>query len=182
MTKNMPLHQHPKWVLAILCIWLTLSIFFVQDARAANQVVTNLNNDGGGSLRQAIADVGAGETITFQAGLTGTIILTTEIDITKSLAITGPGADQITVSGNTLRRVFDITNSAGDVSFSGITIANGKESAGAGIRDRSTGTTTLTNVTFSNIVATGEGGGFICRRRRQDNALSGHFFQQYCLR
>ena len=47
------------------------------DAAAFN--VTNLNDSGAGSLRQAIADAnsaGGADVITFQAGLSGTITLT----------------------------------------------------------------------------------------------------------
>ena len=34
---------------------------------AADQTVTNLNNSGAGSLRQAVFDVGAGENVIFEA-------------------------------------------------------------------------------------------------------------------
>ncbi|MBE7502560.1 MAG: hypothetical protein HS113_20190 [Verrucomicrobiales bacterium] len=55
---------------------------------AATRVVTTLNDSGPGSLRQAIADADAGDTITF--GVKGTIALTSgALVIDKSLAIEG---------------------------------------------------------------------------------------------
>ncbi|MDG4548947.1 MAG: hypothetical protein P9F19_05990 [Candidatus Contendobacter sp.] len=51
-------------------------------AQAATFTVTNLADAGGGSLRQAILDANGAagaDTITFQAGLTGTITLTLSI-------------------------------------------------------------------------------------------------------
>src|SRR5262249_31105777 len=66
--------------------------------------VTNLNDDGPGSLRQAIdkanGALGA-DAIVFQPGLAGPITLTSgELDVMDSVTITGPGAGVITVSGN----------------------------------------------------------------------------------
>src|SRR5205085_3631213 len=70
-------------------------------AEAATFTVTNLNDSGPGSLRQAIDDAnGAGgpDVITFQAGLTGTITLTSgQLDLYDSVDIQGPGASAITV-------------------------------------------------------------------------------------
>ena len=66
------------------------------DFAPATFVVTNLNDSGPGSLRQAIlsanANSPAADTINFQAGLTGTITLTSgELAITDSVTINGPG-------------------------------------------------------------------------------------------
>src|SRR5262245_2397360 len=66
--------------------------------------VTTLADGGNGSLRDAItqANTNAGaDTITFQSGLTGTIVLTGgELNIMDDLVIAGPGANKMTVSGN----------------------------------------------------------------------------------
>ncbi|MEQ1646670.1 MAG: hypothetical protein ABL959_24665, partial [Pyrinomonadaceae bacterium] len=64
--------------------------------------VTNLNDTGAGSLRQAILDANANspaaDTINFQAGLAGTINLSTALpNISDSVTISGPGANVITV-------------------------------------------------------------------------------------
>ena len=64
--------------------------------------VTNLHDSGDGSLRQAILDANTqsgADVIKFDSNLRGTITLTSgELDITTSLKINGPGADQLTIS------------------------------------------------------------------------------------
>ena len=70
----------------------------VPAAHAAPFTVSNLNDAGPGSLRQAIEDangLAGADTIGFQAGLTGTITLTTgQLEITDSVDIQGPGRDR----------------------------------------------------------------------------------------
>jgi hypothetical protein len=90
-------------------------------------VVTNTNDSGAGSLRQALADTPEGGTIRFDAALAGqTITLTSgELAITRSVAIEGPGAGQLTISGHQTSRVFDISQSGLTVTIAGVTIANG---------------------------------------------------------
>src|SRR6516164_10217014 len=79
------------------------------EGRCMPSTVTNLNDAGAGSLRQAIIDTPSSGTVDFQAGLSGTIPLSTgELLIVKDLTIAGPGSDVITVSGNHASRVFDI--------------------------------------------------------------------------
>src|SRR6476620_12749132 len=67
--------------------------------QAATITVTNTNDSGGGSLRQAIADAHDGDTVNF--GITGTITLATgELLVDKSVTINGPGAANLAVNGN----------------------------------------------------------------------------------
>ena len=101
--------------------------------------VMNLNDSGPGSLRDAVAQANAapgGDMIQFAAGLTGTITLKSEIQITDQLAILGPGAGNLTISGNDASRVFEIgtaTSHPDVVGISSVTIAHGLAAEGAGI-------------------------------------------------
>jgi hypothetical protein len=118
---------------------------------------------GDGSLRGEIAAAQSGDVINFAPGLAGqTITLTNgELAITRNLDIEGPGANQLTVSGNHASRVFDI--SAGvTVTIAGMTmtdgLANGSSpvlaSAGGGILNF--GRLTLANDVLSNNRAVGD--------------------------
>src|SRR4051794_15958816 len=63
-------------------------------APASPFVVSNLNPLGPGSLAQAVQDANAhpgADTINFQSGLTGTISAATQIVISDSVQIFGPG-------------------------------------------------------------------------------------------
>ncbi|MBL8247233.1 MAG: hypothetical protein JNK95_02555 [Candidatus Competibacter sp.] len=81
-------------------------------AGAATFTVTNLNDSGAGSLRQAILDANAtlgADMIAFQTGLTGAITLTSgEIKITDALTLNGPGAGVLAISGNNASRIFNL--------------------------------------------------------------------------
>jgi hypothetical protein len=135
-------------VATVIVVTALMALGLGRDAHAATLTVVNTNDSGAGSLRQAIADAAPGDTIDFDAGLSGqTITLTTgELLISKNLTITGP-AGGITVSGNNTSRVFDI-GAVGviTVNISSLTIANGNTSEyGGGIRN--VGMLTLTNST-----------------------------------
>src|SRR5215471_1611129 len=94
-------------------------------------VVTNTNDNGPGSLRQALVDANDGDTID-ATGVSGTILLTSgELQITHNVTINGPGAGNLAINGNAASRVFE--NFASDVTTSGFTITNGLASAGGGI-------------------------------------------------
>ncbi len=131
-------------------------------AQAATLTVINNNDSGADSLRQAIADANAGDTITFAAGLAGqTITLTSgQLSVTKDLTIDGDlnndGAPDITVSGNNASRVFDISGAA-TVILEGLIVTGGNDS---GIYAHSETTLTLTHSAVSkNSVSGAPGGG-----------------------
>ncbi|MEZ5425083.1 MAG: choice-of-anchor Q domain-containing protein [Pyrinomonadaceae bacterium] len=127
------------------------------------------------SLREAIAAAnasGTNDTITFDPSLAGgTINLTMgELSIpfnSTALTIMGLGADQLTVSGSNLSRVFFI-DTGGNLSISGMKITGGNGTGsisgfngfGGGILNFG-GTLTLTDVTVSGNSATGQDGGGI---------------------
>ena len=91
--------------------------------QATTITVTNTNDSGPDSLRQALANANDGDTINF--AVTGTIGLTSgELLVDKSVTISGPGAATLAVDGNFTSRVFHI-GSGKTVSISGLTLTNG---------------------------------------------------------
>ena len=98
------------------------------DTPAATITVTNGNDSGSGSLRQAILGASPGDTINFAPSVTTVTLTSGELVIDKNLTITGPGANRLTVQVDTdviTARVFNISSSTVTVSISGITISNG---------------------------------------------------------
>jgi hypothetical protein len=138
----------------------------------ASDVVTNTNDSGLGSLRNAIANACPGGTITFAPALTSggpaTITLTSaELLIDKNLTIQGPGANVLTISGNNNSRIFNIP-SINTITITDLTISNGRvvgtsggtnggPGRGGGIFNQN-GILTLLNVILSNNSATGGNG------------------------
>ncbi len=131
--------------------------------------VTNINDSGAGSLRQAILNAnadslktpGVADVINFNLG-TGahTITLTSaKLDITaKNLTINGTGANVLTLSGN--NKLEDFTIEAGaNVTLSGLTITQGASTNGGGILNN--GTLTLNNDTFAQNTALLNGGAIL---------------------
>jgi hypothetical protein len=104
--------------------WICASIIA---APAATITVTNTSDSGPGSLRQALADANDGDTINFDPSLKGqTITLTSgELLVDKSITVSGLGADNLTVDGNSESRVLHI-GSATNVTISGLTIEHGQ--------------------------------------------------------
>ena len=103
--------------------------------------VVNTDDSGAGSLRDAIeqANASAGaDTISFDAALAGeTIVLTTELQITDDLTITGLGSDQLTLDGNSDSRIFNISDGSFGtlltVEIRGLTLTNGFSDNGGAI-------------------------------------------------
>src|SRR5215510_14098323 len=109
-------------VIVVSFIAFALPRATLKRVRAATITVMNTNDNGTGSLRQAIIDANAGDTIDF--AVTGTITLTTgELLINKDLIISGPDAASLTISGNKASRVFEVA-AGKTVSISGLTISN----------------------------------------------------------
>src|SRR5215211_2559299 len=81
---------------------MTLILLAAKPAHAATFNVTNTNDSGTGSLRQAIEDANnnaGSDTINISA--TGTIDLQSALSNLTSMEINGPGASQLTVRRNT---------------------------------------------------------------------------------
>ena len=129
-------------------------------------IVTNANDAGPGSLRQAVLDANpnspGAQTILFEPvffSTPRTITLTTgEIAISNTVTITGPGANLLTLSGNNTNRVFNIPSRGLNITISDLTISNGKVMGdGGGIFSLSN--LTLTRCAVINNEATGALGG-----------------------
>ena len=129
------------------------------------RIVTSAADRGAGSLREAIANAAAGETITFSPNLSGqTIPLQAELTISKNLTIDGKDAPEITLSGRGNSRVFNINQAGVDVALRNLIIADGKaggDGVGGGIRMEARTTLRVENSTLRNNISTGEGGGGI---------------------
>ena len=141
---------------------LTFSAIGVIPAHASTFTVTNLNDSGAGSLRQAVMDANAAagaDTITFASSLgTGTITLTSMLPvITDGDGLTIDGDNRITISGNDSVQVLYVVFT-GMLTLQNIIITHGSATQGGGLN--SEGTVTITHSTFSNNSATnGSGGG-----------------------
>ena len=136
-------------------------------ANAAGIQVTSLLDDNGAgtTLREAIVQAngtpGVADTITFQAGLTGTITLTGgQLYITDDVTITGLGSGVSTVDADGSSRVFYV-NDAGDVTIAGLTITGGDSSNtnGGAVYMKTTDLVLDGVVIDANDAGTGYGGG-----------------------
>lgn len=129
-------------------------------AQAATFTVSNVNDAGAGSLRDAITQANAtagADQIVFQAGLNGTIALASDLPtITEALTMTGPGPRNISINGGNARRVL---NADATLTISGLRLANGFTDRGGGIRFNSVnGTLNVSDCHFDQNLATLDGG------------------------
>lgn len=137
--------------------------FFMLDFSPSNplEMVTNTNDSGGGSLRQAIISVDQGGTILFSPDLNGdTIVLTSSaLVINKHVSIIGPGSKLLAITSNRrFRLIKQLANTT--LMLNGMHLTGGKIkdgtfdifSKGGGIY--SEGTLLLENCKVSNCSAT----------------------------
>lgn len=141
-------------VIAGVLAGLTLALPF--GASAAS--VTNTNDSGPGSLRQAIAEAVGGETIAIPAG---TYHLTSVLTVQKSLTFTGAGARSTILDGGGATQIFAIGAPAAQVTITGVTMRNGKSTGGGALL--STVPLTLTDSAVVGNTSTGPGGGVLIR-------------------
>src|SRR3954469_16596904 len=85
-----------------LIIFLAVSLLSVNTMAAATLTVTNTDDSGAGSVRDAIANASNGDTILFSlTGCPCTLTLTSGgFVVDKNLTLSGPGAEQLTISAN----------------------------------------------------------------------------------
>jgi hypothetical protein len=95
-------------------------------ARGVFVTVTNTNDSGPGSLRQALVDAHDGDFINFAPALNGQTITLTggELLVDKSITILGPSPANVTVNGNGVNRVLHVGSST-TVSITGVTVTGG---------------------------------------------------------
>ena len=101
-------------------------------ATPATFMVSNLNDSGTGSLRQAILDANVNpgdDIISFSSALTGVIALTSgQLTITDSLIMEGPGANALSISGSNASRILQINpGETGTVTIHGLTLKEGHD-------------------------------------------------------
>jgi hypothetical protein len=127
-----------------------------------NLAVASAADGGPGSLRDALACIAPGGTITFAPALQGqTLVLTSgELVIDKDLTLIGPGANLLAISGNASSRVFRV-NAGVNFFLAGLTVTNGRaivgNFGGGGILNEY-GILTVSNCTISGNVAFAGGG------------------------
>jgi hypothetical protein len=126
-----------------------------------NDTVTTLADSGTGSLRAAIDDANSngGGTISFGAGLSGTITLASDLPaLTQSVTIAGPGASAVTVDGNGHREFY--LDTATTLTISGLTLTGGSY---APLQTFGGGTITADQMVIENNSPTNNrGGGLNC--------------------
>jgi Dockerin type I domain len=130
-----------------------LLLLCAHGALAANHIVTNTNDSGAGSLRQALADANDGDTID-ATGISGVITLTSgQLLVGVSMTINGPTADALAIDGNSAGRVFQIL-SGKTATISDFTIRNGHAGTiGGGIFNGDAATLTIANTTLTGNTA-----------------------------
>jgi hypothetical protein len=132
----------------IFAIAVLLLAATAMSAHAATITVTNANDSGPGSLRQALAVAHDGDRITF--AVSGTITLTSGgLVVAKNVTISGPGANQLSIDGNQGTYVFFVDADATIATISGLTIRNGVDGIGK------FGTLTVSNCVLSGNSAVG---------------------------
>ncbi len=141
---------------------------------------TTASTDGQGlSLREAIALANSGDTITFDASLSGQTILLGDAngdgvvsggEVATRLDASGEGitidgdlnadsSPDITISGGGATQVLFVTGSDFHFTLSGVTIADGNGDGGAGLFAAGRYSITIENTVFANNHSSGTGGG-----------------------
>lgn len=157
-------------------IYLLITILAFGLQAQSTFTVTNTNDSGSGSLRQAITDANAasGAAVIDMTNISGTILLESALpQINGDLTLNGPGEELLSVSGQDLYRPFFVN--AGTVNLNNFSIVNGLAKGGDGGTNFSGGgggagmgggliansnvDLTLEFITFSNNQAVGGNGG-----------------------
>jgi hypothetical protein len=129
--------------------FLLLALLAVQTGGAAIITVTNVADNGAGTLRTALAHASNGDTILFSLPKPATIMLTSgKLLVSRTVTLLGPGPNDLAVDGNRASVVLDIAPS-NTVAISGLTITNGDSTFGGGINNQDS------DLIISNCIVTG---------------------------
>lgn len=134
-----------------LMVWslCLLALFSVEAVQGATQTVTNTNDSGSGSLRQAIATAAVDDTIQFDSTLSGqTLTLNSRLPLTKNLTIDGTAlATALTIDGNGTTQLFAVHEDV-TATLTGLTLANANANFGGAVYNQ--GDLSVQRVTFVN--------------------------------
>jgi len=156
-----------------------MMLYFISPTYAATYIVTNTNDSGVGSLRQAVNDANANagaDSIDFS--VTGTITLSSSLpSITDSLTITGPSMANLTIDGNS-NQLFTFNGPPGSQLFhiTGLTMIGGSSTYGGAIFLPQSDTLTIDSCVISGNTAS-HGGGIYCNSSTltvQNSTISGN--------
>ena len=134
------------------------SLTLAQPARATTTITVSTcdESDLDAAIAQANGD-NSGDTITF--GCSGTIGLTSTLDITGSMTLDGTG-QQVTLSGQGQVGVLSVASGV-TLTLNDLTITGGNTSGGGGGLDNDGGTVNITGSTFTGNAAGGAGGAIL---------------------
>jgi hypothetical protein len=123
-----PLTVEARLARTALTVALLLALGTATSAQATNFTVSNANDSGPGTLRQAVLDANAANgraNIHFAMPAGSTITLTSgQIALTgPDITMQGPGVNALTISGNHHSRIFDVE--AGSLTLTDLTLRDG---------------------------------------------------------
>lgn len=152
-------------IIFIILLGLAFSMIGITPVYAATLTVTNTNNSGAGSLRQAIASAAIGNIITFASTLSGkTIRLASPLTLSKNVTIDGSSlASRITISGDTDGNgspdvgIFFI-NPTVQATLDSLIITKGYTNYGGGIYNKLAILTIINTIISNNSVSLNGGG------------------------
>ena len=127
---NFPKSAILRLVLILVLLGGLLGVMPSTAAHAATLTVTNANDSGAGSLRQAILEAAPGDTINFDASLAGqTIALNSQVNLEKDLTIDGSGlTPAVEISGSLAMRIFYVGSNS-TVTLKALLLKNGRNNS-----------------------------------------------------
>jgi len=151
-------------------ILVLLCCVFALPAWPSTVTVTSNADSGANTLRAALANANAGDSIALALPANSTITLASTLTVAKNVTIDGSGTSELTISGNHAVRAFGV-NAGVTATIANLTIANGSN----GVDNH--GTLTVTGCTLAGNSSTGGNGGGVSNEGTltlTDSTLSGN--------